>query len=782
MAAVAKYLRTEPNYQLYSTSNYKDMESMLDPCQQSPREVCALQPSAVAVQQLEPATIASPLSLEEAIRLLTAAADHGYQFLFATAERNFSRIARASVARTLTHSGGAWRPWDHLETPDGLDGALGDLPTESSSWTATTRVGSKLFVPVRSGSVAILIDDARLNDAMLSEIGSMAAALDLALTACEWRHATTDNLDGLRALQRVATRILKSHDLEEILLLVTHEAKRLLSADICGIMLREDNAVVMRRCVGNFSIATASLRMRPGQGVAGRVFATRESCRVEDYLKSNIISQDFFELARTEMVRSALAAPLLSQSEVIGVLEVWRRRPSTFTERDSGRLEALANLTSLAIENARLSQAREAVLRELAETNDALKERYEAIRSSTAFQEDLIRLLLERKNLTAIAVQASTQISGPIFIFDSDLHLEAAFPPVIELPSRLRLRIEAAVRRHGGGSAALTASTVPDGMLSLQPVTAGAERFGWVVVITANEPDETSKLTLSQVCIATALHQMERRAAARARAETLETVLWDLLEGSEDVRQLALSRAREQHVDLTGRHCVFLCSIDRIEKLAMTEGWSAKDVEQRRSVVRDAAERIEGLRRSIKLLGMRGNLLGMICGDDAAKNAAQLGRQLATKIANQIPKLSVHVGASGPCQDPIMFPTACREARISLEVARLRGQVDATVYSDVGIVGLLMSLREETDFKRLVRSILGPLLSQDTLLLTLSTFFKFDCSRQSTAKDLGIHHKTVCYRLAKVTEMTGLDLNRHEDRLLADLALRIHNIMGFETK
>jgi len=746
-----------------------------------------LKPSAVAVQQLESGAIASPLSLEEAIRLLTAAAEHGYQFLFATAERNFSRIARARAARTLTHSGGAWRPWDHLETPDGLGGALGDLPTESSSWTAATRVGSGLFVPVRPGSVAILIDNARLNCAMLAEIGSMAAAVDLALTACEWRQATTDNLDGLRALQRVATRILKCHDLEEILLLVTHEAKRLLSADICGIMLREDNAVVMRRCVGNFSIATASLRMRPGQGIAGRVFATHESCRVEDYLKSNIISQDFFELARTEMVRSALAAPLLSQSEVIGVLEVWRRRPSTFTERDTGRLEALANLTSLAIENARLSQAREAVLRELAETNDALKERYEAIRSSTAFQQDLIRLLLERKNLTAIAAEASTHISGPIFILDPDLHLEAAFPTVTELPSRLRLRIEAAVRRHGGGGATLTTSTAPDGMLSLQPVTAGAERFGWVVVITASEPDETSKLTLSQVCIATALHQMERRAAARARAETLETVLWDLLEGSEDVRRLALSRAREQHVDLAGRHCVFLCSIDRIEKLAMTEGWSAKDVEQRRCVVRDAAERIEGLSRSIKLLGMRGNLLGMICGDDAVKNAAQLGLQLATQIANQIPKLSVHVGASSPCQDPNMFPTACREARISLEVARLRGQVDATVYSDVGIVGLLMSLREETDFKRLVGSILGPLLSQDTrtrhiLLLTLSTFFKFDCSRQSTAKKLRIHHKTVCYRLAKVTEMTGLDLNRHEDRLLADLALRIHNIMGFEGK
>ena len=87
-------------------------------------------------------------------------------------------------------------------------------------------------------------------------------------------------------------------------------------------------------------------------------------------------------------------------------------------------------------------------------------------------------------------------------------------------------------------------------------------------------------------------------------------------------------------------------------------------------------------------------------------------------------------------------------------MARLRSQVDATVYSDVGIVGLLMSLREETDFKRLVASILGPLLNEDTrtrdiLLLTLSTFFKFDCSRQATAKELRIHYRLSAIALPK---------------------------------
>ena len=51
--------------------------------------------------------------------------------------------------------------------------------------------------------------------------------------------------------------------------------------------------------------------MKPGQGLAGRVLEHQEPVSVGDYLESGSISRDFFHLAQVEMVRSALAAPLL---------------------------------------------------------------------------------------------------------------------------------------------------------------------------------------------------------------------------------------------------------------------------------------------------------------------------------------------------------------------------------------------------------------------------------------------------------------------------------------
>ncbi|MFX8624484.1 GAF domain-containing protein, partial [Acinetobacter baumannii] len=68
-------------------------------------------------------------------------------------------------------------------------------------------------------------------------------------------------------------------------------------------------------------------------------------------------TRDFMPLARMEKVRSALAVPILSRDAIIGVLEVWRRRPVSFDAEDTPLLLALAGLASIAIDNALLLRA-----------------------------------------------------------------------------------------------------------------------------------------------------------------------------------------------------------------------------------------------------------------------------------------------------------------------------------------------------------------------------------------------------------------------------------------
>jgi sugar diacid utilization regulator/GAF domain-containing protein len=724
----------------------------------------------------------------EAMRRLAAAAARGNTaVLFAEAERYLATAARAGGAAVLLRSGGAWRAWDRLSEDSADDAAAVSIPPEALGWDSVRPMAAGLFVPVRTGAVCALIETACAAPEDYVILNVLACALHLALTTCERQRIASEHLDETQVLQRVATRILKSHDLEEILLLITQETKRLLAADICGIMLRDDEEIIMRRCVGNFSIDTASLRMRQGQGLAGRVFATHEPCRVEDYLESNLISRDFFGLAQTERVHSAMGAPLLSKEEVIGVLEVWRRRQSTYTEQDTSRLVALANLTSIAIENARLYAMQKSMVQELAEANRALGGRYQGIRQLAQLQQDLVGLLLDGRNLAAIATRAAEYFDADVLIVDVELRVLGAHPAATEVPDAMRAGLNSALRQRAAHDSKLSRIEASHVSLHAQPVLIGSDQVGLVAVVGKDELDEAAELAISQVAMAVALFHLEQRAASRARAETLEALLWDLLEGTDPIRRAALDRARELRVDLDGRLRVFLCSLEGIEKLAVAEGWGVGEVDARRRLVRGMCEQPQSATGQPRLVGTRGNCVAMLLPDDGSDGCERCAQRLALQIAKEIAGLSVHVGVSGVRSDALTLVVAYREAQIAVEVARQRSKAGSAAFDRAGVVGMLLSLRQEADMQRLVQSTFGALLQKDEpqrrmLMKTLRVFFDTNCSQQSTAKRLRVHYKTVSYRLARIAELTGLDLTNHEDRLLADLALYINELMGGEHK
>ena len=61
--------------------------------------------------------------------------------------------------------------------------------------------------------------------------------------------------------------------------------------------------------------------------------------------------------AKTEGIKSVLVVPLIIEKKAIGVLRVYADKIRTFDEREIKFLEAAANLSAIALENARLHQA-----------------------------------------------------------------------------------------------------------------------------------------------------------------------------------------------------------------------------------------------------------------------------------------------------------------------------------------------------------------------------------------------------------------------------------------
>ncbi|MFE5143020.1 PucR family transcriptional regulator [Streptomyces fagopyri] len=91
-------------------------------------------------------------------------------------------------------------------------------------------------------------------------------------------------------------------------------------------------------------------------------------------------------------------------------------------------------------------------------------------------------------------------------------------------------------------------------------------------------------------------------------------------------------------------------------------------------------------------------------------------------------------------------------------------------WSSIGPYRLLTTLLPETAQDPAVRTLLSP--AHHELARTAEVFLDRAGQAGRTAAELGIHRQTLYYRLSRVEQLTGLDLDDGEDRLLLHMALK----------
>ncbi|MFJ4964279.1 PucR family transcriptional regulator [Streptomyces sp. NPDC088729] len=150
---------------------------------------------------------------------------------------------------------------------------------------------------------------------------------------------------------------------------------------------------------------------------------------------------------------------------------------------------------------------------------------------------------------------------------------------------------------------------------------------------------------------------------------------------------------------------------------------------------------------------------------DPAANAAERLRSAAGGTAT--------AGIAAPRWGLDELAVSWREATASARAARAEARLGPVArWSAIGPYRLLTALPHPSDAARdqAVVTLLAP--PHQDLVRTAETFL--DCAGQAsrTATELGIHRQTLYYRLSRVQQITGLDLNDGEDRLLLHMALK----------
>jgi hypothetical protein len=155
-----------------------------------------------------------------------------------------------------------------------------------------------------------------------------------------------------------------------------------------------------------------------------------------------------------------------------------------------------------------------------------------------------------------------------------------------------------------------------------------------------------------------------------------------------------------------------------------------------------------------------------------------LGRPVRA-LADDLSKAgSGRVGLGGPVPGMTELPAARRQADIALSTL---GDSGVACWTELGADALLAQFPRQLWADALLPAGLSRLFSDPAapvLLPTLSAFLDCAGEAQRTAARLRVHRTTLYYRLGRIEQISGLSLRDGRDRLLAHLALRLHQLHG----
>jgi signal transduction histidine kinase len=242
----------------------------------------------------------------------------------------------------------------------GQPARVGDVASDPRYIMLQRGVRSELAVPLEvNGEVrGVLNVDSDVENAFSADDQELLEAL--ALQASRVIHNTW-LYEQLRlkarlfeALANVSRIINSTLNLDDALQVVTAETCVLMRAKMCSLMMLDDSRewLDLRASYGASEAYTSKPRLGVADSLLGVVTRRKKPLQVANVQISSRYQN--VEVARREGLVSLLSVPLLFAGQAIGTLSVYTDLPYNFSNEEIRILSALAELSAIAIEKARL--------------------------------------------------------------------------------------------------------------------------------------------------------------------------------------------------------------------------------------------------------------------------------------------------------------------------------------------------------------------------------------------------------------------------------------------
>ena len=283
---------------------------------------------------------------------------------------------------------------------------------------------------------------------------------------------------------------------------------------------------------------------------------------------------------------------------------------------------------------------------------------------------------------------------------------------------------------------------------------------------------QVDRVSVARGASACAIELDRERAVLRARDDLEGELVAALLDGSYGSEAGATERARRLGFELGHRFSVLVIRGRNTSAGAL----DTLTVAARRCLARSA---------SGSLLAVHD---GAVCAvmTDVAADPPERSRLVAEALRADCAAAlrdEVIVGVGRPRSGPQGVRQSHREAEHALRIsARLKSPRAVATFSDLGLHRLLVAMTQHAELDDFYSQTAGALIAYDDrtgsgLMETLDAYFHCHGSPTDTAQRLHLHRNTVLYRLRRIEEIGGLQLDDPATRLNLHLCLRIREVL-----
>ncbi|MDI6600667.1 MAG: PucR family transcriptional regulator ligand-binding domain-containing protein [Thermoanaerobacteraceae bacterium] len=309
------------------------------------------------------------------------------------------------------------------------------------------------------------------------------------------------------------------------------------------------------------------------------------------------------------------------------------------------------------------------------------------------------------------------------------------------------------------------------------PLSVKGDIRGYLVIISDKNMQLINTMTAEMTATVIAIQYLKQDLIEENNRRIEGNFLYDLLTGNFVDESLVIERAKRLGWDVYRKY--FSMVIVTYQRNYNT-GPEKKGCNVNERIFKEINEIIEPL-GNIKT-ALFSDYIIAFCSGGLYEKASMISGRIEEIIKQKFSKIEFTIGIGRPVENLLIVSSSYREAMESIKIGeRMWGRGKIYLFDDVGVYKILAKLTNDADSKKYVISKLGPLIEYDKkyksqLIPTFKEFLDSQMNIKKTADKLYIHRNTLIYRIDKIKELLGTELNDDKEIFGYHMALKLMDL------